>query len=302
MQLLVIGGNGFVGSHFVAAAVDGGHNVTVVGRRTAAPSFAHGRRFHFQAGGIAAIASNHALLKQSDVVLHFASSSTPSSAAYDPQRHMDEAVAQISSLLQAMQTAGSDRLVYLSSGGSVYGDPDEIPIPEHHPLQPIGVYGEMKRAIEYRIMEHAAHTDLRPLIIRPSNPYGPGQRASTGFAVVPTFLQAVQDGRPVALFGDGTATRDYVHVQDVARFILMAIEGEHTGPFNVGSGQGTSLLELLDVIERTTGKAAVRNLLPARSYDPARIVLDITKARQQFGWQPMVSLADGIVQCMEDIV
>lgn len=298
MHILVIGGNGFIGSHFVAAASDAGHRVTVVGRRNVEPAYVHRRKFDYFAGGIAALVESGFLLKSADVVCHFGSSSTPTSAEADPVREREENLTSVSALLQAMSTAGLGRLVYLSSGGAVYGKPEITPVPETYHPGPIGAYGATKLAVENLVVDKGGQFGLKSLIVRPANPYGPGQPIKSGSGVIPTFILAAQAGQTVTLFGDGNMVRDFIYVADLARFLLMAIETGASGVVNVGSGLGTSLLRLLNLIETQTGKTIARQFEPARPFDPTEIVLDISRANRLTGWHPETALPEGIMKTL----
>lgn len=293
MHLVIIGGNGFIGSHFVAAAVGKGHQVTVVGHHPT-PRVAHSFPFDFLPGGIAALAQSPDLLGRADLICHFATSTTPASSNADPVADIEGNLVGTIALLEAMRRAGNRRMLFLSSGGAVYGHPHYLPMDEAHPLNPVSSYGVVKAAIEHYLRMYEVNYGFRASIIRPANPYGPGQSSIGQLGAVNTFIHLAQTAQPATLWGDGSTIRDFVYIADVVGLLLAAAESEATGTFNCGGGAGTSLLELIGVVERATGTLLQRQFKPARAFDPPEVVLDISRARQTFDWRPRVSLEEGV--------
>jgi UDP-glucose 4-epimerase len=200
-------------------------------------------------------------------------------------------------LFEAMREHGNRRILFLSSGGAVYGVPRETPMREDHPTDPISPYGVVKLAIEKFLGSYAANHGFRPAIVRPANPYGPDQGKLGQLGAVWTFLHTIQHGGTATLFGDGSIVRDFVHVDDLCRLMLACIEQQCDGVFNCGGGGGgTSLGDLIALIEQVTGKTLALDRRPARSFDPPAIVLDVERARSQLGWEPRISLPEGIEQ------
>lgn len=295
MHVLALGGNGFVGSHVVAALLDAGHRVSVADR-TDQPKFRHGRPFDNIGQGVD---DAIAVLPHIDVVCHLAWSTVPATSNADPIADITENLAGSVKLLEAMRVLGKTRIVYLSSGGAVYGLPRTTPIREEHALDPISAYGVTKVAFEKYLGMYAALHGVRPTIIRPSNPYGPGQNKIGVQGAVNTFLNAAATGENVTIWGDGSTIRDYLAVEDVARLVGAAVEAGTAGIYNCGSGHGTSLLELIGEVERITGAVINRVHRPARDFDPPVIVLDTSRARADFGWTPRVSLDVGLAAAWE---
>lgn len=294
MHLVVVGGNGFIGSNFVAAAVDCGHEVTVVGH-TPTPRLAHGRPFQFLGGGLDALAGNQDLLARADRICHFATMVTPASSNADPIADITGNLAPTVRLLEAMRHNGNRRILFLSSGGAVYGHPHYVPLDEAHPLNPLSSYGVVKSTIEQYLRLYEANYGFAATIIRPANPYGPGQTSIGQLGVVSTFLHLAQTGGTATLWGDGSVVRDFIYVSDVVALLLAAVQSDKTGTFNCGAGTGTSLLELIGIVEQITGSALAREFRPARAFDPPEVVLDISRAQKAFNWSPLVSLEQGIL-------
>ncbi|SEQ32291.1 UDP-glucose 4-epimerase [Devosia sp. YR412] len=297
MHLVVIGGSGFIGRHFVAAAVDKGHSVTIVGR---APTITkgHGTAVDYRSGGIEALASDTDLLGRADRICHFATSVTPATSNADPLADIETNLMGTVRLLEAMRHIGNRRILFLSSGGAVYGQPHYLPIDEAHPLNPVSSYGVVKSAIEQYLRMYEANHGFAATIIRLANPYGPGQDMIGQLGAVNTFIRLARTGQTATLWGDGSIVRDYIYISDVIALLLTATESDVTGTFNCGSGVGTSLIELIDIVEKSTGHRLAKSFKPGRPFDPAEVVLDISNARKMFRWTPSTSLADGVVRTL----
>jgi UDP-glucose 4-epimerase len=202
-------------------------------------------------------------------------------------------------LLERMRSHGNKRVLFLSSGGAVYGVPRSLPIPEDHPTDPISPYGVGKLAAEKYLGYCAAVHGFWPVIIRPANPYGPNQGKVGQLGAVWTFLQMIREGRTATLFGDGSAIRDFVHVDDLCALMLAALDRNAQGIFNCGGGEGVTLAGLIAVIERATGRSLAVEYKPARAFDPPAVVLDIARARNELEWSPHVSLESGIAALVQ---
>lgn len=291
MHLVVVGGSGFLGRHFVRTAFAAGHRVTVVCRE---PCDGFPREVAVVTGGIEALCEQTGLLGASDAICHLASTTFPATSYAAPAREFTGNVLPTVALLEAMRRAGKGRILFLSSGGAIYGIPKAIPIDEGHPTDPISPYGIGKLTIEKTLGFYAAVHGFRPVSIRPANPYGPDQGRVGQVGAVWTFLQMIREGRTATLYGDGSVVRDFVHVSDLCALMLSALEQDAVGVFNCGGGTGTSLRELIEELERATGKSLAIERRPARAFDPPVILLDIAKARRELGWSPRIGLADGV--------
>lgn len=191
------------------------------------------------------------------------------------------------------------RLLFLSSGGTVYGPPDQVPVAEDHPLRPINSYGIVKVAIEHYLAMYRQLHGIQSLAVRASNPYGPRQSHSGVQGVISTFLRRVHAGEPIEVWGDGSVVRDYLYVSDLAEFCVLAAGSAEVGAFNVGSGEGRSLNEIIEIISSVTGSGIRPHYKPGRPVDVPRSVLDISRAEKCPGWRPTIPLADGVGQAWE---
>lgn len=233
-------------------------------------------------------------------VIHLASATVPSTSNLDPVADINGNLVATVRLLETMRAAGVRKIVYLSSGGTVYGIPQTDPVAETHPLRPISSYGIVKVAIEnYLYMEHWLH-GLQHVILRASNPYGPRQGHTGIQGIIGTHLWRTANGEPVEVWGDGSVVRDFIHVRDLAELCVTAVQSDVAGCYNAGHGTGASVAQIVDSISRTVqatgGAPVVPTYKPGRSFDVPRVVLDIAKARHDFGWMPQIGLDEGIAE------
>lgn len=299
MRIMLIGGNGFIGRRFTRVAIDRGHCVTVVSRSERATELP--QNVSWLDGGIDRVVSDPGLIKAYEVVCNFASVSTPASSMMDPSKDISGNLVPCVRLLEAMRIAEVNRLVYLSSGGAVYGPPQYTPIDEEHPHCPISGYGIVKSTVERYIKLYEDMYGFESLIVRPSNPYGPGQIHSKFMGFITTVLKAAITQDDVKFFGDGSTSRDFIYVDDLCAMILDGMERNVNGVFNCGSGVGTSLLEVLRIIESITCVTLERSYEKPRVFDPKSIVLNVSKAATEIGWRPHTSLEEGITKCWNSL-
>ncbi|MBI5429092.1 MAG: NAD-dependent epimerase/dehydratase family protein [Nitrosomonadales bacterium] len=293
MRTLVIGGSGFIGSHLVDALLHAGHKVRVFDRnpepfRAPVPGVEYS---YHDFNDVAALAE---ALEGVDVVYHLLCTTVPSTSNLDPISDIQSNLIGTVKLLQLMLKKGVVRIVYLSSGGTVYGVPSTIPVPEEHPLQPICSYGVVKVATENYLFMFQELYGLRPVILRPSNPYGERQGHGGVQGVIGTFLRKIKASEKIEIWGDGSVVRDYVHISDLISLCLKVVERDSCGVFNAGSGVGHSVLEILNVIEAVTGISVDPVFKPSRNYDVPSVILDTSKATRKFDWQPRVDLSEGV--------
>lgn len=293
MRALVIGGNGFIGSSLVEALRARGDAVTVLDRF--APRVDRDwSGVRYETGDLANIDVLAGLLDGIDQVFHLASSTVPSTADAEPARDVADNLLGTLGVLDAMRMHGVRRICYFSSGGTVYGNPCQVPVPEDHPLQPISSYGIVKVAIEHYLTMFQRQGWLDPVIIRPSNPYGPGQSLGGVQGAVAVFLGKALRGEAIQIWGDGEVVRDYIFIEDLISLVLRVADSSQTGSFNAGSGLGVSLNQLCATIRDVTGLALPAEYRPGRAFDVRAVVLDVARARRELDWQPLVGLREGL--------
>jgi UDP-glucose 4-epimerase len=303
-RFVVLGGGGFIGSATVRLLLQQGHEVVVLDReRTPIPFWAaESPRLTWLRGDYLNKSDLQTTVSGADAVIHLISTTVPASSALDPVFDVQSNLIGSLQLLASMQSASVGRLVFVSSGGTVYGNPVRLPIDESHPTEPIVSYGITKLAIEKYVVNAKTTHGLRGIVLRLSNPYGPGQRPETAQGAVGVFLRRTLDRQPITIWGDGSTVRDYIYVDDVARAIVKACDYE--GPlatFNIGSGVGTSIKELLAAIEVAVGWGAPHEYTPSRPFDIAANVLSIERARMQLSWCPEYDLRTGLALTVQDL-
>jgi UDP-glucose 4-epimerase len=293
MKTLVVGGTGFIGSHIVDALLRAGHSVRVFDRQPEkfrAPIPGVDYRF----GSFLDRMSLIEAMVGSDVILHLVSTTFPGTANLDPKTDVQENLIGTLGLLDSMVSLGIRRILYLSSGGTVYGSPEVVPIPETHPLRPINSYGIVKVGIENYLELYRKTKGLSPVVIRASNPYGPRQAHLGVQGVISTFLRRVQAGEKIEVWGDGTVTRDYLYVSDLAELCAKAVSGEVEGAVNAGSGKGTTINEIIECISGVTKIDIKPVYLEGRAVDVPLSVLNVEKAAKSFNWRSQTELEHGI--------
>jgi len=296
---LVLGGKGFIGSHLVDALVAAGQSVRVLDRPNLTPLSEPAiiSKVEWFDGDSTSETDVRQALEGCDICYHLVSTTLPKSSNADPLFDVETNVLGTLRLLTHAVRLGVKKVVFVSSGGTVYGIPRTVPVDENHPTDPISSYGITKLAIEKYLHLFFDLHKLDYTILRVSNPYGERQRTLALQGAIAIFLGKVLRGETVDIWGDGTTIRDYVYIGDVIQALLRA--GAHNSParvFNIGSGAGLTLNEVLDEIERATGMKSKRNYATARGFDVPRNILSIARAKAEMGWEPRTSFADGLAR------
>jgi UDP-glucose 4-epimerase len=303
MRLLVTGGAGYIGSVVAAQLADGGHEVVVLDDLSTGHADAVPARVSFRRGTIRGQDAQAVLSTGIDAVLHFAAKSLVAESVADPARYWQNNLGGTLALLEAMRVTGTRRIVF-SSTAAVYGEPEQIPITETDPVRPTNPYGASKAAVDTALTEYARMHQIGAVSLRYFNVAGAhadasgtwrGERHDPETHLIPTVLAAAQNaGQEVRLFGDdyptpdGTCIRDYIHVSDLARAHLLALEatapGSHT-IYNLGSGTGYSNREVLDACREVTGLDIPAQLAPRRPGDPAVLIASSEAIAAALGWR-----------------
>lgn len=300
---VVFGGSGFLGQRLCRQLLASGFNVRSVSR-TGRPK-GKAQSWWSDVDWISAnigTATAAPALSGTDLVFHLASSTYPSTSNSDAAFDIESNLVGSVRMFQAAVKYNVRRVIFISSGGTVYGIPRQNPIPETHPTNPICSYGIHKLAIEKYLHLFRVLEDLDSFILRVSNLYGEFQNLERPLGAVSHFVHRAVQGKPIEIWGDGAIRRDYVHVDDVVRALLESIS--YTGPehlFNIGSGQSVSLNQLLDLIRQRVGKEIVVNYAPARRFDVQENVLDISRAAKELHWKPSISLEAGLDRLLDSI-
>ena len=310
-KILVTGGAGYIGSITVRHLLDRGYEVVVVDdlsrghRGNVPPELLH----VFRLQDTAAVAR---LLEQGvDAVVHFAAYIAVGESTREPALYYSNNVGGSLSLLEAMARTGVHRLVF-SSTAAVYGNPQNVPIPEDAPIAPVSPYGESKAMVERILGELHRYSDVRSVALRYFNACGAEPGRGLGELhlpethLIPLLLRATTTGEPIQIFGndyetpDGTCVRDYIHVSDLAEAHVAALEhlmaGKESQAFNVGTGKGQTVMEVLQAVEDVTCQMVPFVLAPRRDGDAAELVADSSKLQYMLGWKPKRSELGQIVR------
>jgi UDP-glucose 4-epimerase len=293
--VVVTGGAGFIGSHVAELLRDRGYDVAVV------DDLSTGRRENVPEGcrllevDITDAAGVRRAIDGAAFVCHLAAQASVTVSVKEPDRDLAINVAGTLNVCTAAAAAGA-RVVFASTGGALYGDNASIPTPETSATEPLAPYGASKLAGEAYVGTWSRLHDVGNVVLRLGNVFGPRQSFDGEAGVVAIFSHCLLHGQPPTVYGDGTQTRDYVYVGDVARAFLLAGESGRAGTYNVGTGTETSVLALLDSLERSAGGAAERNFEPLRKGELRASALDSSRIGEELGWEPAVGLDDGLAQ------
>jgi len=295
MKALVLGGNGFIGSHIVDHLLAEGHSVRVFDRgmeKFRQPL----AQVDYRLASFDNIPALAEALEGIDVVYHLISTTVPSTSNKDPVYDVESNLVGTIRLLQLMRDANISRIIYLSSGGTVYGVPDVSPIPESHPLRPLCSYGVVKVAIENYLQMYHQLYGFQPIILRASNPYGERQGHTGVQGVIGTFMGKMLADESIDVWGDGSVVRDFIYVSDLAQMCVNVGYSKEVGVFNVGSGQGHTIQDIVQTLSKVVGNDIKPNYIVGRSYDVPEVVLNIEKVKSSFTWQPKVDLLEGMIK------
>lgn len=302
-MLVLIGGNGFLGRHTTIEAHRRGIDVTVVAPRPD-PAFLAAHAPGARSLSLDAFdgSAGEDLLERSRAIVYLAGRTVPASNTEDPAAELKESVAPAFDLfLRVSRINPRSKLVMLSSGGTVYGRVRAERVQEDHPLRPISPYGLGKVMTEQALAFCAAWQGQRHAVLRASNPVGRWHRNERQ-GLVPAILRSIRSGAPLTVYGDGSALRDYIDADDLADAMLrVALDAD--GPddtWNVGSGRGVSILEVIETVAAVAGRQPTIEFRPRRAVDVDRIVLDCSKIRQEFGWQAVTSLRASVEKILAD--
>ena len=293
--VVVTGGAGFIGSHVAELLHDRGHDVTIV------DDLSSGKRENVPEGcGLLELDITDAAAVQGAIdgaafVCHLAAQASVTASVREPDRDLAINVAGTLNVCTAAAAAGAP-VVFASTGGALYGDNAPLPTPETSATEPLAPYGASKLAGEAYVGTWSRLHDVGNVVLRLGNVYGPRQSFDGEAGVVAIFSHCLLNGQAPTVFGDGTQTRDYVYVGDVARAFLLAGESGRAGTYNVGTGIETSVLELLDSLERSAGVTAERKFEPLREGELRASALDAARIGDDLGWEPAVGLDEGIAQ------
>ena len=293
---LVLGAGGFIGTSLCLALGRARIRATGFGRNPAPAELAELDGLDWHTGAIEALDDPDRLVAGHTHVFDLIGAGLPNSSNDNPAQVVADGLPPKIRLLEACRRQGVRRMVFVSSGGTIYGPAGSGPIPETAATDPISAYGIGKLTVEkYLALYHHLHgLDYR--ILRIANAYGPRQQPLREQGLVAAVLHRLLAGQPIPVWGDGAAIRDYIHVDDVVSAMLAAaFSGSDAARlYNVGSGIGRSVLSVIDDAARVTGRRPILEIRPGRGADVAVNILDSTRARRDLGWSPATGWEDGL--------
>ena len=294
---LVTGGAGFIGSHLVDRLVDENYRVIIVDDLSTGKlkNLNHDATFHHLS--ITQPTLPDVLNREKpDLVFHLAAQSSVPRSVKDPILDNEVNVLGTLRLLEASRRAGVEKVIYSSTGGALYGEPEVVPCPDDAPVVPISPYGMSKYMAEQYLDFYSRQYRLNYTTLRYGNVYGPRQDPFGEAGVVAIFISAILSGQRPRIFGDGNQTRDFVCVDDIVDANMAAIHRGRSRAMNIGSGHLTSVNELYEMLKKVTGFRWDAEHGPARTGDVYRISLDCARAADELGWTPKTELADGLAK------
>ena len=294
MNILVFGGNGFIGSHLVDKLLLEGHSVRVFDKNDE-----HYRLPLKNVDYYLGEFGNRGLISEAlhdiDIVVHLISTTVPKTSNDDTVFDVQSNVVESLFLFEQCVAKKIKKVIFVSSGGTVYGIPESLPVLEENSTNPICSYGICKLTIEKYLYLFKKLYNLDYVIIRPSNPFGARQNPFGIQGVISVFLGTILKNEPIQIWGSGDIIRDFLYIDDLEEAIYRSIIfNTSSSVFNIASGEGHSLNDLLNIMREVTGKEFTVNYSPERKYDVPEIYLDIDKAKNELNWSPQISLEVGI--------
>lgn len=300
-EVLLIGGMGYVGRQLQEPLKAAGYKIHVIDRKV--PKQEGDENIEFYGCHLSDEAVLIKVLPRCSSVIFLASDSVPATTAGSPLREGELNLLPFLQFLDIFQDYRDVHLIYLSSGGTIYGNPQSIPVRESSPVAPISYHGAGKAAIEYFLHAESIQSGSRITILRPSNLYGPGQPYVPGFGVIRSMMEKLKRDQSVEIWGDGKIIRDYLYIDDFVAACLACIkpgtQQKRFRIFNVSSGQSLSIMQLCDLIETVTDTKLKRIYLPGRAIDVKSVILDYSKIKKELGWQPVVEIREGLNRMWE---
>ena len=296
---MILGGLGFIGSHLSRALVQEGFPVRIFDKLYASRELIKDIEPYVEVveGDVERPQDVLDALSGGEICFHLIHTTVPGSSMQDPGYDVQSNVVSSARWISQLHCTSIRRLIFISSGGTVYGIPQTNPITEDHPNNPICSYGISKLCIEKYILLYGQIYGIASTILRPSNVYGEGQKLNINQGLIGVFADRLLREEPIEIWGDGTVRRDYLYVKDLISGCLHLIE--YLGPyriFNISTGEGHSILEIVDMLAEIFGRRPQTIFKPSRGFDVPVNILSSQRLRDETGWAPRVGLREGIRQ------
>lgn len=294
-KFLIVGGGGFLGTNLTSALLDKGYYVRSLGRGIKPAPFEQNLHdledYEWIQGDYSNIDTLNYVMQDVEFIAHLASTTIPKTSNDDPGRDVFENLIPSIQLMDRAAKNNVKKLIFFSSGGTVYGVPKKIPIEEADPTNPICSYGIHKLAVEKYLQLYEGLGGLNYSVMRISNPYGPGQSGSNGQGIIGTYLKKIKKNEKIQIWGDGTTVRDYIHINDLISATMNLINYSGSEKiFNVGSGIGISINSLISMMELYFSREIKKIYMEPRGIDIKENILSIDLIIKETGWNPKNSL------------
>ena len=300
-KILLIGGTGFIGSHLKRALTHQSYEITIMCRQV--PPCQEEPDVTYLLFNPDEEKDLDTILSECSHVIHLASATTPSTSMLKPEMEIINNLLPVSRLLERLQKYPEIHLIFISSGGAIYGNTYLDFVKEDTVLHPLSYYGAGKAAIEAFLYAFHEQAGNRVTVVRPSNLYGEGQPLKSQFGLIPTLFNHLINDSEMQIWGDGETIRDYLYIGDFVdlciRIIQSATDGNSYETINAGSGYGLSINQLCDLAESITEQTIQRQYVASRTVDVKRIVLDSSKAENRFGWKASTPVKTGLEKTWE---
>jgi UDP-glucose 4-epimerase len=298
LSCVVLGGGGFMGTNLCRRLLASGHHVRAFGRQRRFPDALRG--VEWSQGDFTDREAVALAIRDVDIVFHLIHGTVPQAANLAMTEDVRQNIVASIDLLELCRAHGVKRVIFASSGGTVYGCPAQIPTPESAPTDPICAYGISKLAIEkyLGLYEHLHAMDFR--VLRIANPYGPFQTARKGQGFIAAAIERGLAGEPIDVWGDGSVTRDFIFIDDVMDAFDAAMrDASDRRVFNIGTGEGRSLCQVIAAVEQLLGTTLEIVWAPSRSLDVPVSIMAIDRARAVLDWAPKTSFETGLAKTVE---
>lgn len=298
MNILLLGGNGFLGSHISDWLIKNNHYVRIIDK-SAEKYRKPLKDIDYRYIDINYIPGVIEALDGIDMVFHLACSTVPSTSNVDILNDINQNLYSSIRFLDIFVKSGLKNIIFFSTGGAIYGQPVTIPIPETHPTEPVSSYGIVKLTLEKYLSVYENNFGINPLIIRPSNPYGPRQGHQAVQGVISTFLYKIKRNEELVIWGDGDSIRDYIYIDDFTNLTCQLAIKQERGIFNIGSSVGFSINQILEIVKKVTGEKVIVKYLPQRNSDISKVILGTTKLSSVISPYDLIPLDEGVQRYWE---
>jgi len=300
VKILVTGGAGFIGSNVVDAFIDAGHQVVVVDNLSSGNRANVNPRAKLHEVDIRSTRLLEVMERERpEIVDHHAAHIDVRHSVADPLHDASVNIEGSINLLEACRKTGVRKVVYASTGGAEYGEPEYLPCDENHPIKPLSPYGASKHTVEHYLFMYRANFGLSYTILRYPNVYGPRQDPYGEAGVIAIFMERMLKGDDTIIFGSGEQERDFIYVGDCVSANLLALEAGDGREYNLGWGIGTTVNEVWRRLKETTGYQPGVVYGPAKTGETFRIYLDTARIRSELGWSPKVPLEEGLTRTVD---